>query len=474
MNNHFPRRHFLKLVGLASLTPFASSCTSSKKKPNILFIMVDDLGKEWTSCYGAEDIQTPNIDKLANTGMKFDNAYSMAQCTPSRATLLTGRYPFNTGWVNHWDVPRWGVGYFDWQQNRNVTFAKLLRNADYKTCAVGKWQINDFRLVPDALDKHGFDDWCMWTGGEGGNPPSDKRYWAPYINTPHGSKPYSGLFGPDLFCSYLLDFIKNNKNHPMMLYFPMVLTHTPFTTTPDEPDARSNLDKHKAMVRYVDKLVGRLMSTLDEMGIRNNTIIIFTTDNGTTKGITGTRNGRKIKGAKGEKSETGTCQPFIANCPRTIPAGITTKALTDFTDLLPTFCDLSGAEIPNNLDGVSIVPVLLGKENNSRRDWILSMGHGPARLDAKGVRGKHDYASRVLRDKQFKVWVNEQGDIDQLYDLLQDPYEENNLINSKKIDHQKVLAKFKNIISTFPQKDARPLYKPRALNVWDRKISDYQ
>jgi len=126
--------------------------------------MLDDLGKEWISCYGAEDIKTPNIDALAKTGMQFENAYSMPQCTPSRAALLTGQYPWRTGWVNHWDVPRWGVGYFDWKIRQNMTFARIMKRAGYATAAVGKWQINDFRVEPEAMKKHGFDDWCMWTG----------------------------------------------------------------------------------------------------------------------------------------------------------------------------------------------------------------------------------------------------------------------------------------------------------------------
>ena len=101
--------------------PLINSLISGQKKfnsqkPNILFIMIDDLGKDWVSCYGADDIKTPNIDSLAKGGMKFHNAYSMGSCSPSRTTLLTGKYPFRTGWVSHWDVPRWGIGYFDWKK----------------------------------------------------------------------------------------------------------------------------------------------------------------------------------------------------------------------------------------------------------------------------------------------------------------------------------------------------------------------
>ena len=132
------KRLFFSLTILCALG-LQSICAA---KPNILFIMVDDLGKDWISCYGADEINTPNIDRLAKGGIKFHNAWSMPQCTPTRATLLTGQYPWRTGWVNHWDVPRWGVGYFDWANY--TTFANVMKSADYSTAIAGKWQINDF------------------------------------------------------------------------------------------------------------------------------------------------------------------------------------------------------------------------------------------------------------------------------------------------------------------------------------------
>ena len=331
------RRRFLKLISAslgAMVLPEISMSTEKDRRPNILFIMVDDLGKEWISCYGAEDIKTPNIDAMAQAGMRFENAYSMPQCTPSRATLLTGQYPWRTGWVNHWDVPRWGVGYFDWKIRQNMTFARILRKAGYATAAVGKWQINDFRITPDAMKKHGFDDWCMWTGYETGNPPSGKRYMDAYINTPKGSKTYKGQFGPDVYTDYLIRFMKSHKDQPMMLYFPMALTHGPLVPTPAEPNAETKMEKHNAMVRYTDKLVGRIVRALDELNIRDRTIVIFTTDNGSSGGITGTRNGRKIRGGKAKKTENGVCAPYIVNCPGLVPKGIVTDA--DTGEQVPT------------------------------------------------------------------------------------------------------------------------------------------
>ena len=140
------RTHILSLLTALLITAFGYA---KPAQPNIVFIMVDDLGKDWISCYGADGIETPQIDALAKTGLKFDNAYSMPQCTPTRVTLLTGQYPWRTGWVNHWDVPRWGVGYFDWRHY--TSFPRHLKKVGYTSVIAGKWQINDFRLEPNAL-----------------------------------------------------------------------------------------------------------------------------------------------------------------------------------------------------------------------------------------------------------------------------------------------------------------------------------
>lgn len=468
----FPSTLSLILVTLCGASLCSAKIEKPIEKPNILFIMLDDLGKEWISCYGAGDIKTPNIDALAAAGMKFNNAYSMPQCTPSRATLLTGTYPYHNGFVSHWDVPRWGVGYFDWKQQRNTTFALLMKNLGYKTFAAGKWQINDFRIEPEAMKKHGFDDWAMWTGYETGVKASAERYQDPYIHTPQGSKTHKGKFGPDVYTDQLINFMKRHKAEPMCLYLPMCLPHTPLVTTPDEPDAKTGLERHKAMVRYADKMVGKVVSTLDELQLREKTLIIFTTDNGSSGGIVGTRNGTEVQGAKAKEVEAGVNAPFIANWLGTIPTGIETDALTDFSDMLPTFIELGGGKLPPDLevDGVSIAPLLRGQSRDSRREWICALGHGPAKLDANGVRGKADFTTRVIRDKRFKVWVSNNRKIARLHDLQLDPWEKNNLIESKEAIHQKALAKFGKVIAGMPEKDARPLYTPRAANPWDKRL----
>ena len=471
--NNRPLVRALALLILAT----ATQATVAADKPNIVFIMVDDLGPEWISSYGAEDIETPNIDKLAAGGMKFTNAYSMPQCTPTRATLLTGQYPFRHGWVNHWDVPRWGAGcHFD--PKHNFSFARLLKDAGYATAIAGKWQINDFRLQPNILRDHGFDEWSMWTGYESGNPPSAERYWNAYVHTNNGSRTHNGKFGPDIYNEFLIDFMKRHRDgphpdQPMLLYYPMALTHGPLVHTPHEPEAGTRLDKHKAMVRYTDLLVGKLVDALDELKIRDRTIVIFTTDNGTSRGITGRMNGRAVRGGKASLTENGMRAPFIVNGPGLVPAGVTTDALTDFTDLLPTFVELAGAELPEGvvIDGKSIADVILGKKKDGPREWIMAMGFGPGRLDAKGVRPVVDYADRVVRDKRYKIHVLG-GKVAGLYDLKSDPGEGINLVDSTEAAHLSARKRLAAVVEGFPDKDGRPRYDPVAPQAWDLTIEE--
>jgi len=474
------RRKFLALtagttasaaISLAGCKAVCSKSKSTGEKPNILFIMADDLGPEWLSCYGAEEIQTPNLDKLAFEGMRFTNAYSMAQCVPTRATLLTGQYPCRNGWVNHWDVPRWGAGcHFD--AKYNTTFARVLKKAGYKTAAAGKWQINDFRVQGDAMEKHGFDEYCMWTGFETGNPASAKRYWNPYIHSAGISKTYKSRFGTDVFVDFMIDFMKRNKDQPMLLYFPMALTHQPFVTTPLEGGVKGKIERHKAMVRYTDYAVGRLVKALEELKIRDNTVVFFTTDNGSGKSVNTRMNGRKVAGGKGTLGENGVRAPFIVNCPGLVPAGVVTDALTDFTDMMPTFAQLAWARIPDDvvIDGHSIAPLILGRQKDSMRKWIMSMGFGPAKLFKGRVVPVKEYGDRTIRDKRYKLWV-ENGKSTKLFDVIGDPGESNNLIESQKPAIVSARKKLDAAVKSFPVKDRHPKYDPTPAQIWDIKSS---
>ena len=464
------------LVLFSCLLCLHQAAASESRPPNILFILADDLGKEWVSTYGAEDIQTPNIDSLAETGMKFDNFYSTPQCTPSRVTLMTGQYPFRHGWVNHWDVPRWGGGaHFD--SNANPSIARVMQSAGYRTAAAGKWQINDFRVQPEAMVSHGFDDYCMWTGFEAGNPPSANRYWDPYIHTKEGSKTYKGQFGEDIFSDFLIEFMREHKDEPMFLYYAMCLPHTPFVSTPADPNATGTYDRHKAMVRYMDYIIGKLVHALDELGLRDNTIVIYTTDNGTTPKVTGRINGREVQGGKMRLLESGVCEPIIVNCPGLVPEGEVTYALADLSDILPTCAELGGATLPGQyvFDGVSFAPLILGQTEESPRDWIMAMGgngnRSAAALSEAGVENQYVFRDRVVRNEEYKLYISTDRQPEKLVSVINDPDERVNLLES---DDPEIRAQFESLwlaAQAFPAQDNDPDYVPLPPEPWDKEVT---
>lgn len=459
----------LFLVGLTFAPPARGG---QEAEPfNLVYIMADDLGKEWISCYGADDIDTPNIDALAQSGMKFHNFYSMPQCTPTRVSLLTGQYPFRHGWVNHWDVPRWGAGCsFDPRLNPN--FPVAIRDAGYATAAAGKWQIDDFRVEPGAMIDAGFDAYCMWTGYEAMNRPSAKRYSDPYVYEDGQASTRTGAFGPDVYADYLVDFIGKNKDRPMFLYFPMALPHTPLVPTPDAPGAESDIDKHKAMVRYLDKLVGRLLQAIDEAGLRRRTIVVFTTDNGSTSSLAGTRNGSKVKGGKARTTENGVNAPFIVSCPGRIAAGAESSALVDITDIAPTFCAIAGVEpLDQRYDGVSFLPVLDGQAEKSDRSWIMAMGGGnDAQVTDAGVQNQYWFRDRVLRNERYKAFIGPDRQLVKLVDLAGSSPKQD-VQNSESEEVQSAKQLFLDAVSAMPESDSDPVYTPLEQRDWYRKPS---
>ncbi len=414
-----------------------AACTTAwaaetAERPNIIFIMTDDCSRDWLGCYGSQEQATPQLDKLAAGGMRFETFYVTAICTPTRNMLLTGRYPCRTGWISHWDAPRWGGQYFDW--NREITFARVLNAAGYATAIGGKWQINDLRTHGDALASHGFDEHCLWTGFESGNPPSGKRYWDAYLVTNGKRRVCTGEFGPDVVNRFLLDFITRHKAGPFLAYYPMILTHGPQTTTPLNRDKLAGSTEKKAlyggMVQYADHLIGKLVSHLDELGIRENTIIFYTGDNGSSCG--GRAWGQDAANrAKGNAGDLGCHTPLIANWPGVIEPGQVTGELSDATDMLPTFAELAGAPLPQNvkLDGISIVSILKGLDG-PRRQWIYSQ---------VGSR-------RKARDQRY--FLNVQGG---LFDLKQDPYQQNDLAQSTDRTVVAAREKLQAVLDSMPQ-----------------------
>jgi len=461
------RRQFL--VGLAGIaSAMAVAELRCQERPNIIFIMLDDLGKEWVGCYGSQEGLTPNADTLAAQGMKFENVYSLPVCVPTRTTFLTGQYPARHGWTINWNAPFYGIGYFDPKFYPSI--AHILRDAGYATAAAGKWQLNDFRVHPDVLDGLGFDAYCMWTGLERGNLRSSReRYWNPYIHTKKGSRTLHGKFGEDVFTDFLIQFMARHRNQPMMLYYPMCLPHSPLVPTPLDPEVRAENDQRKAMIRYADFKLGQILEALESLRIREKTMIVWTGDNGSPAEATATSAGRSSSGGKGTLKEGGINVPFIVSCPSLVPAGMSSAALIDFTDLLPTFAELAQGQPGDAVfDGQSFAGHLLGLESDGPRQWIMSMMHTDARLSPENrLISATRYAARVVRDKRYKLWIDEDRRSWKLIDLATDPEEINNLLDSRGSGHRRARVRLERIVESFSPEDAAPRYEPLPAHPWD-------
>jgi arylsulfatase A len=333
------------------------------RQPNIILILADDLGYETIGANGGTSYRTPQLGKLAATGVRFTHCFVQPLCTPTRVQLMTGRY-------NVRNYIQFGT-----MDPQAVTFGNLLRQGGYATCIVGKWQLGRDLELPK---KFGFDEYCLWQHTR--RPP---RYANPGLEINGVEKDYTnGEYGPDLVHDYALDFITRKKDGPFFLYYPMMLTHGPYLPTPDskdwDPKAQGEQvgakPEHFAdMVAYMDKLVGKLVARLDALGIRDNTLLLFVGDNGTGRGTRSMMGDRLVIGGKGTTTDAGMHVPLIVNWPGKATAGSVCGDLVDSTDFLPTILDAAGARTPSGLklDGRTFLPQLLGAEGQPR-DWIYS------------------------------------------------------------------------------------------------------
>jgi arylsulfatase A len=348
-------------------------------KPNIVIILADDLGIECLNPYGGISHKTPNIDQLARQGMRFTRCFSNPYCSPSRASLLTGRYPFKNGLKT--------VLHSRTQENLYLhpdqpSFARQLKQAGYATGLAGKWHLS-------LLHKHntirdfGFDQYQSWQIFDQ-NGRKTTRYHQPHLNR-NGTiiaDEIKDRYGPELNLEFLLDFMKSNaaKKQPFLAYLTTVLPHFPWEPTPDskEKGYRQPDPEHKGdpkffpdMVACLDKNVGRILRGLDEFGIADNTIVIFLADNGTDRDIVNLwGDGVEVRGGKGTLTDRGTQVPLLVRWPGQVEAGSICDDLIDFSDFLPTLCDLAQASLPaEEIHGRSFAPQLLGKPGNPR-EWI--------------------------------------------------------------------------------------------------------
>jgi arylsulfatase A len=358
--NNSPAFASLETVQTAATAPEETDLDrkGKNKKPNIIFILADDLGIGDVSCYGSDSNKTPIIDQLAKNGVQFTHGYTAPLCGPSRAMILTGRYAFRTGGVNQDLVA-------EIKPQNEVLIPSVLKPAGYVTSLIGKW--SQFSLTPADF---GFDDYITFKGSGMYWSKGKKKTEMYYENGV--DKPLNpNVYMPDLMHNHLVDFLSANKKNPFFLYYSMVHVHAVIQPT---PDSKPGSDLYADNTAYMDKLVGKLLATLDSLKLRENTLIVFMGDNGTANQYAqrGTVGGKPLSGKKGSMLECGALVPMIANWPGKIAPGKMETGLFDATDLLPTFAEVAGAKLPqkNVLDGRSFLPQLMGKKGNPR-DWIF-------------------------------------------------------------------------------------------------------
>ena len=386
--NGITRRGFIRAAALTfaakAATPVLASGKKLPEKPNVVFIMSDDMGYETLSYNNVTNYCTPNLDKLAQESLVFTQADSMPLCVPTRKRVVSGQYIYRSGW--HFGKHTEGV----------PTLADIMKSAGYATGAFGKWHLGD-----PKRDKRGFEDTCLFM-----QKGSQARLMKiAYRNSPylHNGKVESSSYGPDLPNKYALEFIEKHKKGPFFLYYTPWLSHNPFYPTPDSKNQESTdwQSNFEDMVAYTDKLVGKVIQKLKDCGIYENTIIVYTSDNGTKTCAHHMKDGSVIYGGKGTPTVDGCRVPLLV---KSDGSHKTVDNLVDFADFYPTFAELAGIpakSIHEEIDGISFVPLLRGEEKEVR-PYIVSY-YRPL---------------FYIRTKRFKYFIDQR-----VYDIEADPRE---------------------------------------------------
>ncbi|MDO7173148.1 arylsulfatase [Mariniflexile sp. AS56] len=462
---------FCSLGMLSCAQNSTTSKTAKQQKPNIIYILADDMGYGDVGVYGQTKIKTPNIDKMANEGLKFTNHYSgQTVCSPSRCSLMTGMHMGNAS------VKRNG----ELMDPNDVTVAELLKPAGYKTGIIGKWGLSEGALADNSPNQQGFDHYFGFE-----NQGFAHFYYPEYLWRNHTKVEYpenlnirdeqgryikgKGTYSHDEFAKEALQFIKDNKSEPFFLYLPFAIPHAELTVPEDSKTQYRELKwpevpkligggggkdsgygsqyvdgycaqdepniTYAAMISRMDKNIGRIFDLLDELNIAENTIIMFASDNGPSyEGGQDTEFFNSAGGLRGHKRdvyEGGIRIPFIVKWKGHVKEGGVSNLPSAFWDFLPTVCDLTGLASPKNVDGISLLPTILGKTEQQRKHNYLywEWNNNP-----------YYQALRVDNWKFFKITPKDtkMEPYYELYNLADDISESNNMVSQ----HPELVEKF--------------------------------
>ncbi len=493
------KRLILSLLILALVSPgvcLRQSMAGEKQRlPNIIFILADDLGYAELGCYGQKKIRTPHIDRLAAQGMRFTQHYcGNAVCAPSRCCLMTGKHPGHAyirnnrrAQLSREFMQRWGLEYRGQEPlpEEEVTVAEMLKTRGYATAIIGKWGLGQIGTSGDP-NRQGFDLFfgynCqahahsyypghLWRNHQKvrlkNDPPVPGHAPFPKGADPHDPASYARFKGtdyaPDHMIREALQFIRSNKQRPFFLYYASTIPHVALQIPdeelkpylgrwPEKPFLRQRgygytphmtpRAAYAAMISRLDREVGQIVALLEELGLRRNTLILFSSDNGTTHlkdevDYEFFESVGPLRGLKGSLYEGGIRVPFIASWPGKIPQGTTTDHIAAFWDLMPTLAELTGAELPQGIDGISYLPTLLGQPEKQKKHEFLYWefpgygGQQAVRLGRwKGVR-----QGLMRRNKRNRLRI-------ELYDLENDIGEQHDVADQ----HPEVVAKIRRIM----------------------------
>jgi arylsulfatase A len=478
------RRDFMKAFGFGAVSMALGGCGDNAgrarfgaggRKPNIVYIIADDLGYAEVGCYGQKKIKTPNIDKLARQGMKFTQHYSgNPVCAPSRCVLMTGKHSGHSqvrgnkqvGGQEGWKLGSTIGGQWPLKEG-TVTVAKILKEAGYTTGAFGKWGLGRVGTTGDP-NKQGFDHFYGYICQRQAHTYYPNHLWRDdkieWIEENKDGK--EGAYSHDLIAEEALKFVRANKDGPFFLYVPFTIPHVALQVPEDSlaeykgkwPDPPYTGDKgyfphdnpracYAGMVTRMDRDVGRITALLKELGLEENTIVMFTSDNGPTfNGGADSKffeSARPLRGLKGSVYEGGIRVPCIVRWPGMVKAGSTSEHICAFWDFLPTCCELIGVDAPGDIDGISMLPTFLRKKKRQKKHKYLYW-------ELRGRQG--------VRMGRWKAVRSKPGTRIELFDLDKDIGEKNDVAGAR----PEIVQKMAEIMRTGRiESEIFPLPKPK-------------